>query len=571
MMKSVGFYIALILVVGSVSARTELIITHKDEKIRFHADDSSTVIIDPASGAMTIELLETDFSKLRELMPEEPQRFEQFESAEPVHGSAFEYRSTRSFQTLSRLRPLTEFSPQELRITSLDIHRENIDADLKGRVDFSNGDFASLPFAAENSLLLKLSKDLTPRNLTALLSEYRLELLKVFPEIQSIHVRTDLSRFTSEDSGNSPKARLGSLADVIRFYRNDPRIKAVAPDLLIDSQRLPTTIKTVDLADTEVSDWGIADIGAPDLWKLPRALDGAVIGLVDTGFARHKDLVFAQTPLQMEIGDHGTHVAGIACARHGNGTGIRGVLPNCFVVPRAEPLVRYQGQTLDRYVHLFSQFVGDLNEITRASNGVHVFNVSLGYNWKRNMGINPETYAARDIPLIVANHGEFVVSILKNAAALDMVVYSAAGNDSDGDRDWRSARYASPFNWAAIALRERGQAKNAFIIEAHDREGERAEFSNIDGHLSCPGVDILSTVAQGADQDRPGSLYGLDSGTSMAAPYCAAGHLLLSLVRPRYSNLEIAECLLKSGEPTNIGVPRVRLNEALKYCPERAN
>jgi len=569
-MKRLPLYVILLLSAGTLSAQ-EVVITHKGEEIRLQADPAASLTIDPVGGAIRIELIDKEVTKLRNFLPEDAQQFKGFELSGTIQDLASGYRSTTSFQTLSRVRPLTDFSREELQIESLEIDRESIDPDLRPGIDFSEAGYASLPFAARNSLLVKLGEDITPQALSLLLAEFRFELLKVLPEIHSIHVRTDLSRFVQDDHTNAPAARLRFLADAVRFYTADPRIKAVAPDLIIDSQRLLTDIKIVDSPAAEISDWGIADVGASGLWNLPRARDGALIGMVDTGFARHEDLVFARTPLQMEKGDHGTHVAGIACARHSNGTGVRGVLPNCFVIPRAEPLVRYQGQTLDRYVHLFSQVVGDLNEITSTSDGVSVFNVSLGYNWKRNMGINPETYTARDISLIVANHGEFVISILKNAAARDMVIYSAAGNDSNGDADRRSARYASPFNWAAVEARDRGNANIAFIIEAHDRDGKRANFSNEDGHLSCPGVDILSTVTLVDEKAPPGRLYGINSGTSMATPYCAASHLLLALVRPRYTNQEIAACLLESGEATDNGVPRVRLDRALEHCPERSD
>lgn len=110
---------------------------------------------------------------------------------------------------------------------------------------------------------------------------------------------------------------------------------------------------------------------------------------------------------------------------------------------------------------------------------------------------------------------------------------------------------------------------NGFIVEAHDSSGNRANFSNTDGHISCPGVNVVSALAFDARKQPSKTSYGSMSGTSMAAPYCAAGHSLLSLVRPSYSSVELAECMKQSTDLTNAGTPMLKLSQALVTCPKK--
>jgi subtilisin family serine protease len=148
------------------------------------------------------------------------------------------------------------------------------------------------------------------------------------------------------------------------------------------------------------------------------------------------------------------------------------------------------------------------------------------------------------------------------------VIFSAAGNDSSGVPKPISAKYASPFNWAALNARERG-LRNGVIVEAHDSSNKRASFSNVGGHISCPGVDVLSAVAHASDGETSQSMYGKMSGTSMASPYCASAHLLFGLVRPGYSGTKIIDCLLASTQKTDTGTPIPKLTQALAKYPAR--
>ncbi|WP_152564377.1 S8 family serine peptidase [Neorhizobium vignae] len=93
-------------------------------------------------------------------------------------------------------------------------------------------------------------------------------------------------------------------------------------------------------------------------------------------------------------------------------------------------------------------------------------------------------------------------------------MFSAAGNDCDRGQRPISAKYASPFNWAALEARKRG-VENGVIVAAHDSRGKRAYFSNSGGDICCPGVDIMSALAFDGDSKVSTSSYGRMSGTSM--------------------------------------------------------
>ena len=160
----------------------------------------------------------------------------------------------------------------------------------------------------------------------------------------------------------------------------------------------------------------------------------------------------------------------------------------------------------------------------------------------------------------------FLVTLLAKAEQQGKVIFSAAGNDSEGSDPPISAKYASPFNWAAMTARAQGHSRSGVIVAAHDRTGARASFSNSGADLSCPGVDVTSTLAFDERKQPSSQSYGTMSGTSMASPYCAAGHLLFSLVRRGYTGADSVRCMIESGVRSSDGTPMLRLDRALEKC-----
>jgi hypothetical protein len=433
---------------------------------------------------------------------------------------------------------------------------------------------AAVPFVAQDTMILQFQPNLSQSQVDDYIKSNNLKVVKTFPSLGAVQVSTDLSRFfKSEITDNSVNdSILRGVVAASKEFKQDPRIREATPDLVLRGQstigNFMAATRIMDKTDKKITDWGIQDIQADQLWKLDGASDGVIFGIMDVGFAKHENLVFLELLRGTPIEDHGTHVAGIACGSHSKPNGIRGVLPNCFVRARHGDVFfqSNQGGEITKFMALFSQILGSLTTFVDSFDDVSTFNISLGYNWISNFGINPDAPGSEIWRSIVEIQGPLLVTLLQNAEKEGKVIFSAAGNDSTGLTPPIDAKYASPFNWAAIIARERG-IKNGVIVEAHDKNGNRAPFSNTGGNISCPGVDILSTVAFDGQRNNSNSAYGEMSGTSMASPYCSAGLVLFRLVRPNYSGEAALECMLKSNAKSTSGVPMLRLQEAINACP----
>lgn len=456
------------------------------------------------------------------------------------------------------------------------VDRENLSSEDRGKLTFDNDGKAEVPFLVPDTMIIRFDPQLSREQIDLLIQEYGFEVVQIYDKLGSMQVRTDLSEFfrpnLTDNSANDVILR-GTVAAIEKF-QNDPRIISAAPDLLLRDQDVRNLLKPADIvtsgaiAANEEADWGLADIEADQLWNLPHARDGAIFGVMDAGFNRHEDLVFLELPENHSIDSHGNHVAGIACGKH-NGVGAKGVIPNCFVRPRSGIFFAVDsdsGNVLE-FIVRFSQILNELNKFVGQFDDIKAYNVSLGYNWRSNFGINPDDPANGQWRTIVQSQGENLISVLEILQERGVTVFSAAGNDSTGLADPVDAKFSSPFNWAAIAARERGIANNGVIVEAHGDDGNRAEFSNEGGDISCPGVNVFSTLAVDGIGDPSGNVYGTMSGTSMASPYCAAGAVLLQLVRPQYSGPEIVACMKASTDLSNSGTPRLKLTQALSACP----
>ena len=486
--------------------------------------------------------------------------------------------------TQSAIRALTEVEPvivpksaQDPQLKSLTVKRGDMQEQDREKHVFSEFGQADVPFVVPNTMILQLEPNVSQEQLNDLINDRNLNVIQTFPAIGAIQVETDLSRYfqpqLGDDSANDTVLR--GLVDAIEDFRSDPRVRSASPDLLMKTQNVTNLLEPAGIivstpTTKEQVDWGISDIEADQVWTLPGATDGKIFGVMDAGFAHHEDLVYLE-PQDSFVNSHGNHVAGIACGRH-NEKGTRGVLPNCFVRVRSGDFFfdSSEGGDILNFIVSFSQILGTLYDFVETYDDVRTFNVSLGYNWRSNFGMNPDLPEMADWRMIVANPGSLMVTLLERANKKDKVIFSAAGNDSTGLSDPIDAKFASPFNWGAITARETGLAMNGVIVEAHDASGNRAVFSNEGGHISCPGVDIFSAVAFDAQGVLSDAAYGTMSGTSMASPYCAAGHSLLTLVRPSYSSVELVECMTRSNDVSSAGTPMLKLTQALSACPDRS-
>jgi subtilisin family serine protease len=444
--------------------------------------------------------------------------------------------------------------------------REGLPIDLNGNV--------RVPFLAPDSVMVQFEPFATAEDIAGVIEKYQWSVRETFPELGLIRVAADLTPYiVSAPSSDDPNAAvLQGVFEAMADYETDDYVAAAAPDLVMRAQFSFVSGASPEIVqvDQETLDWGIGDIQADQLWSYPGATDGALFGVMDSGFSRHDDLDFLSGLAQHNTPyDHGNHVAGIACAAH-NQIGVAGVIPKCFLsvysVSRLAAGTTTQDPTA-QFLSYFSDIVASVEVFAAEQHDLRSLNISLGYNWRGNFGINPDKddgELGQYRKALVESHGKMAMALLRWAERNDVVVFSAAGNDSNGDDERVSAKYASPFNWAAIVGRENG-IMSGVVVEAHDEDGRRTAFSNAGGHISCPGQDILSTVAYVNFQPVQNG-YGRLSGTSMASPYCAAGLTLLSLVLKQRRPIELLDCMLASPAKSDDAVPMLRLKDAFDRC-----
>jgi subtilisin family serine protease len=357
------------------------------------------------------------------------------------------------------------------------------------------------------------------------------------------------------------------LSRLVRELAKDSRFIAVTPNTIISPFGIKSAIDPIPLlpspeAKAEEVDWGILDGKFEKFWA--STTKPFVIGVIDVGFAEHEDLITRNgLKVKIPLANHGNHVAGIMCAKH-NGIGTKGALKNCTTVISAGQFLltgenEPQGSGVSSFKTSFSEYLATVLEFMEANKDVKIINLSLGYNWMPNFGIDPRVPSANEIRNEVMGQGRFFAAVLAYAKAHDVALVSAAGNDSSTLKEPLEAKWASPFNFGALLVEEKDGWTNGLIVEAHNSSHERADFSNDGGHISCPGVDVLSLLATSK------KAYGRMSGTSMASPYCAAGLAALRVLRPDLDLRQAIHCLRSS--PDKIGnVPRMNLEYSISKC-----
>lgn len=443
-----------------------------------------------------------------------------------------------------------------------------------------------VPVAKPNSYVVQLKPEATDEEIEALLTNYNLRITKTIPElgVLTVEVNEDKSRTVDSPLGE----RKQSARDRLQKILEPPLIKDLRKEAIVEGAFVNNTMgartlpkpqgASIKVGQETVSwrwapgpsvdgNWGLKTIRMPAVWSIlgqlrQRDSGGKTpkIGVIDGGFRKNPAVPFeAITGAQpgsfhkASCGTHhGMHVAGIIGGRQTDEPGIDGIVPNARmdaigvgseIVGDAGVLGLEEGWQI--HTLLFDEVLGvTLNYVIDsilAQDSPLIVNISLGYNFIAAdllEGASPD-----DVPGLRAhiNHQASLIRKMANRFRDHVLIVVAAGNDSHGLETPIDAKWASPFAWAGTQSSAAGETPtNILVVEAVDREGRRASFSNTGGHISAPGVDIMSTLGDGNDA------FGLCSGTSQAAPHVTGVAALLFELDSSRTPTEVGDAIKSS-------------------------
>jgi hypothetical protein len=463
-----------------------------------------------------------------------------------------------------------------------------------------------------NSFTILLKPDATAEDIDRILTKHKLRVTKSSPSLGTITVeRMDEPRGGTRGlRSKQPPSVTGQSGDslpnifeprIVRELRNDPAVDAAFVNQSISPKALPkrSDAKTQSLSGATLrwswlnggsddGNWGLKTLRMPAVWTILNGLrkdnpDQARtrVSLLDSGFGKNRQISYSEiwggalppgTPIADCSRSHGTHVSGIIGANFDKGDGIDGMVPGARIeaIPISRELLSDSfndgiTDSAQQHVSFFMDAITDLSDFldqsTMKPGERRVVNISLAYNWSGvTLTTKSQPTEDRVIRDQVRQHAKVVQSLVNRVQ--DRVLFvAAAGNDSDGLADPVVAEFASPFAYAGVH-QQAGYttAKNVVIVEAVDRAGARASFSNVGGHVAAPGVDIMSTVAS----DK--APFAVCSGTSQATPHVTALAAILFEADPTKTPAELSQIIRGSALPPPApqkGAPRIDALEAL--------
>ncbi len=328
----------------------------------------------------------------------------------------------------------------------------------------------------------------------------------------------------------------------LQAFRNNPHVLYAEPDYQLQVSETPNDPLLEEL-------WGLnntgqsggtidADIDAAEAWQVTTGSGQTVVAVIDTGVDyTHQDLAQNMWRNTQELngqpgvdddgngfvddvfgydfvnndGDpmddhyHGTHVAGTIGAVGDDGVGIVGVNWNVQIMALKAFGADGSGTNSDA-----------INAINYAvAQGAIISNNSWGGN-------EPFSQAMYDAIAAAADQGHIFVA--------------GAGNGYFGIFPLDNDSY--PFYPSSYDL------DNIIAVAATDHNDQMAPFSNYGAtsvDLAAPGVDILST--------KPGNIYEMASGTSMATPHVTGVVALVRDLHPDWSYDHVIAHVLDMVDP----------------------
>lgn len=291
-----------------------------------------------------------------------------------------------------------------------------------------------------------------------------------------------------------------------RKFKYMPVIAASLSDKAVANLSKNPHIKYIEIdsnvnADNQTLPWGIEHINADDTRLYFDSNENDIkVAILDTGIDKsHEDLFVSGGVSFVEgVSDysddngHGTHIAGIISGLN-NTFGVVGVAPTIHL---------YSIKVLDQYGNgNYSDVIAGIE--WAISNNIDIINMSLGGK-RRSKSLQ---------------------RILDKAYERGIVLVASAGNN--GYERKGSISYPAKYD-------------TVIAVGAIDKQNKRASFSSVgkELELTAPGVDILSTM--------PNGTYGLNSGTSMAAPHVSGVAAILLQKDKTYTNENIRYILNSS-------------------------
>ncbi len=301
-----------------------------------------------------------------------------------------------------------------------------------------------------------------------------------------------------------------SVAAAVAALSRDPGVQYVVPDLAVKVAATPND-------PSYSSQWAPPAIGAPAAWNRTTGSASVTVAVLDTGVdLTHPDLaanlvsgwdfVNNDSDPSDDYG-HGTHVAGIIGAVGNNGVGIAGINWHVSIMP-LKICDAHGSCFLDAEVSALQYAV---------DHGATIANASFGGLYAP---YPPEENAIA-------------------AAGQAGLLYVAAAGNSTNNNDF------APFYPASYPL------DNVISVAATTSSGGLASFSDYgfnSVHIGAPGESIFSTMLKSGPLSNPTG-YGLESGTSMAAPEVTGAAALLWAEHPDWTMQQVRTRLLTTATP----------------------
>ena len=213
---------------------------------------------------------------------------------------------------------------------------------------------------------------------------------------------------------------------------------------------------------------------------------------------------------QLAEESHGTHVAGILAANRTNKKGVNGLAENVKLMAlRAVP----DGDEYDKDIALAIRYAVD--------QGAKVINASFGKKFSPN--------------------ASWVQEALQYAASKDVLFVHAAGNDGVDLDAPENSNYPND-QYSLMPSRMNDNYVTVGALTPNYGPNMVASFSNYGKErvdIFAPGDEIYSSV--------PNSNYGVEGGTSMAAPAVAGMAAVLRSLYPQLTAVQVKRVILDSG------------------------